>query len=569
MKRCPECRRDYHDDTLIFCLADGTELVYGLADEPATAVLPDTPPPSEARTRQQLYTTDDQASVDATRQTKHLSVYRAAKPLAASALLVVLVGGYFGYRYWSSVNSKQIDSIAVMPFSNESGSPDLEYLSDGMTETLISSLSQLANLSVKARSSVFRYKGKDINPRAIGDELNVQAILNGRVVKRDDGLVLHIELIDARTENVLWKGDYNRPMINLVQLQSEIARDVSDKLRAKLSGEELRQLEKTYTRNPEAYQLYLQGRYHWNKRKPAEHAKAVQFYERAIALDPNYALAYAGIADCYAVDTTPEKGEVGRAKLKAAANKALEIDPTLGQPHAALASVYMYDFDWSSAEREYKRAIELDPTYATAHQWYAEFLTRMGRHDDADAHISRALELDPLSMVINSDRAYLLIMARRYDEAIAQAKKTLELEPNWNTAHGWLIFAYEMSGRFEEAMSEDELRVQRNESDPQLKAEVLKTIGEARETYLGQIGYWRRVIQFVEGRRAAGKGPSTSYLAELYALAGDKDEAFKLLDIAIKEKDAGTHLMKVTPSLDNLHSDPRWPEMLRRVNFTE
>ena len=186
MKRCPECRRDYHDDTLSFCLADGTELVYGLEDEPATAILPDSDPSSEARTRQQLYTTDDQTSVDPTRQTHNRSASRVAKPLAVLGLLTILVGGYFGYRYLASSGSKQIESIAVMPFANESGNADLEYLSDGMTETLISSLSQLANLSVKARSSVFRYKGKDVNPKAIGEELNVQAILNGRVVKRDD-----------------------------------------------------------------------------------------------------------------------------------------------------------------------------------------------------------------------------------------------------------------------------------------------------------------------------------------------------------------------------------------------
>jgi TolB-like protein/Flp pilus assembly protein TadD len=571
MKRCPECRRDYHDDTLSFCLADGTELVYGLADEPATAIFPDTSSSSEARTRAHVYTTGDEPGVGGSRETQHISANRWPKLLPVVALIAVLVGGFFAYRYFFSTGTNQIESIAVMPFANESGSPDLEYLSDGMTETLISSLSQLANLSVKARSSVFRFKGKDMNPRAIGEELNVQTILNGRVLQRDDGLVLHVELIDARTENVIWKGDYTRPMVNLVQLQTEIARDVSDKLRAKLTGDERRQIAKTYTNNAEAYQLYLQGRFHWNKRKPAEHLKAVEFFERAIALDSNYALAYSGIADCYAVDSAPEKGEAGLAKVKVAAEKALEIDPTLGQPHAALASVFAYNFDWSGAEREYKKAIELDPTYATGHQWYAEFLTRMGRHDEAAAEINRALELDPLSIVINSDRAYLLIMARRYDEAVAQARKTLELEPNWNAAYGWLIFAYEMSGRFEDAMREDEIRVQTTESDPEVKADLLKAIAEARESYKrsGPPGYWRRVIKYLEGRRAAGKSLSSYYFAEVYALVGDKDEAFKSLDDAINQKETQTHLIKVSPSFDNLRTDSRWPDLLRRMNLAE
>ncbi|MDQ3130676.1 MAG: protein kinase [Acidobacteriota bacterium] len=292
---------------------------------------------------------------------------KANKLLAISlAVLLLSAIGFFAYRYFSS-NSKQIESIAVMPFVNESGNADFEYLSDGMTETLISSLSQLPNLNVKARSSVFRYKGKDTNATTIGKELNVQAILNGRVVQRGQDLILYVELVDAATENSLWKQTYNKTMTNLVALQNDIARDVADKLKVKLSGIDEQKLVKNYTENNEAYQLYLKGRYHFGKRTKEDIQRGIEYFQQAINRDPNFALAYVGIADSYsAMPTYPYiSPKEAMPRAKAAAQRALEIDPTLAEAHTALASVLaMYDRNWTEAEREFKRAIELNPNNA-------------------------------------------------------------------------------------------------------------------------------------------------------------------------------------------------------------
>ena len=279
-----------------------------------------------------------------------------------------------------SRSAKQISSIAVMPFFNESGNADVEYLSDGMTETLIASLSQLPNLNVKARSSVFRYKGKATDAKSIGKELNVQAVLNGRVMQRGDQLTLSLELVNAETENVIWSEQYNRQQADLVSLQTEIARDVSSKLKTKLSGAEAAKLEKTYTTNSEAYKLYLQGRFYWNKREEKDFRKAVEYYDQAIALDRDYALAYAGQADSYALLATfgfMPTAE-GIPKARGFAREALRLDETLAEPHTTIAYLSLtYDYDFAAGEREFKRAIELNPNYATAHQWYAELLSNV------------------------------------------------------------------------------------------------------------------------------------------------------------------------------------------------
>ena len=362
MKKCPECGREY-DNTMMFCLDDGAELLYGPAsmDEPATAILSafGVPPlggySSESPTRVHIHTTDQtaifprgteeepQKNLDDSTEKHSFSARRTAKPLIAAAVgvaVLVLVGGFFGYKYFSP--TKQIESIAVMPFVNESGNADVEYLSDGMTETLISSLSQLPNLNVKGRSSVFRYKGKDVDTKTLGRELGVQAVLYGRVIQRGDQLTLSLELLDAVTENVIWSGKYDRKQADVVSLQSEIARDVSNKLKTKLSGADAAKIEKRYTPNPEAYRLYLQGRFYWNKRSEVNLNKSIEYFDQAIALDPAYALAYAGLADAYGVmpsNSIDQRPDETYPKARAAAQKALEIDPTLAEPHATLGYV--------------------------------------------------------------------------------------------------------------------------------------------------------------------------------------------------------------------------------------
>src|SRR5687768_11089223 len=354
MKRCPECRRDYYDDSLLYCLDDGTALLEGPAsmDEAATAVLPDAHTTGEARTR-----TFDSGE---TPQTKAPSK-RNSIIAGILGILVISALGIGGYFYYGRSDS-EISSIAVLPFVNESGNPEVEYLSDGMTETLINNLSRIPRLSVKARSSVFRYKGKDVEPQKVAADLNVQAVVNGRVMQRGDNLTLNLEMVDARTGYQIWGEQYTRKTGDLVTLQSDIARDVSNKLRQKLSGADTERISKRGTENTEAYQQYLKGRFHWNKRTIEDINKSIEHFQKAIEIDPSYARAYAGLADSYAVipSYTNNRSKEAFPKARTAALKALEIDNSLAEAHATLASV-LNEFDWKfeEAEKEFKRAIEL------------------------------------------------------------------------------------------------------------------------------------------------------------------------------------------------------------------
>jgi TolB-like protein/Tfp pilus assembly protein PilF len=384
-----------------------------------------------------------------------------------------------------------------MPFINEGGNSDLEYLSDGMTDTLISSLSQLPNLNVKARSSVFRYKGKETNPQTIGKDLNVQAILNGRIAQHGDQLTLTLELVDAQTENVIWSDQYNRRQTDLVSLQGEIARDVSTKLRSKLSGVEEQKLAKTYTSNTEAYQLYLKGLFYWNKRTAESLKTSIDYFNQAISKDPNFAQAYAGLASAYVL--LPEYSAAtpvdSMPKGKDAAIKALQLDETLAEAHSALAhAFYTFDRNMTESNREYLRAIELNPNYATAHQWYAINLVLMQRIDEAIAEGKRAIELDPLSLVVNVELGANLNYARQHDEAIAQLRKTIELDRNWYLAHMVLCQSYDAKGLLPQALAECQKARELND-DPYVLAfmshayavsgkrdEAVKALGQMNES---------------------------------------------------------------------------------------
>src|SRR5215207_3166322 len=348
MKRCPECRRDYYDDSLSYCLDDGAPLLEGPSvDEPATAVFA-----GELTERK----TESMRAISATAETIDESAKRlpVSNSVIATILGVVLVTGLGlgSYLYYGRASSRQIESIAVMPFKNESSSQDVEYLSDGMTETLIKSLSGLPGLDVKPRSSVFRYKGKDTDLQTIGKELNVQAILNGRVAQRGDELTLSLELVDIQKDSVIWTEQYQRKQSDLVSLQSEIAKDVSTKLKAKLSGAEETKVTRAATTDPEAYQAYLRGRYYWNRRTTLNIKKAIEQFKFATDRDPNYALAFVGLADCYAVLNeyagTPTSETVPLSKTYA--ERALSLDPQLAEPHAALAFVSEHTWHWSEAE---------------------------------------------------------------------------------------------------------------------------------------------------------------------------------------------------------------------------
>ncbi len=483
-------------------------------------------------------------------------------------ILSVLILAAIGFGYWffasRSTNIAPIESIAVMPFVNESGNADTEYLSDGMTESLISSLSQLPKLAVKARSSVFRYKGKDVKPQTIGNALSVQAVLLGRIVQHNDMLTLSLELVDAQTENVIWSEQYNRQQTDLVWLQSEIARDVSQKLRLRLSGAEERRVAKNYTTNTEAYQLYLKGRFYWNKRTGEGLKKSVEYFNQAIEQDQNYALAFAGLAESYVIFSgfavsTPQEAY---PKAKAAAKKALELDETLAEAHAALG-LELLAYEWNAAEssREFQRAIELNPNYATARHWYGnQNLLYTGRFEEAIVEMRRAQELDPLSLVINTDLGDTYFYARQYDKAIEQLRKTIEMDQSFYYAHYELGMALEMKGAYAEAIAQYQ-RARGLNNDPRVPAllghalaasgrrdEALKTLSELKEI---------AKQQYV---------PAYNF-AIVYAGLKDPDQAFEWLEKSYQDRSSRMTILQVDPFLDNLRSDPRLADLISRVGL--
>ncbi len=577
MKRCPSCNRVESDDALAFCRVDGAVLVNDsspLGNEAGTARRVGAPTASEIETSLLPHMTDAATGRDTAPPaalpleqpagaTRKLSRPNRRLIMVACVLLLAAALAVAGYFYVTRRESKSIQSIAVMPFANEGGDADAEYLSDGMTETLISSLSQLPNLNVKARSSVFRYKGKDTDAKTIGRELGVQAVLNGRINQRGDQLTLTLELVDAQTGNVLWSEQYNRKQADLVTLQSEIARDVSSKLKAKLLGADEAKLVKTYTTNPEAYRLYLQGRFYWNKREEKDFRKAVEYFNQATALDPNYALAYAGLADAYAMLSSfgfmPPTETIPKARKFA--RQALSLDDSLAEPHATLGYVSLvYDYDFAGAELEFKRAIELNPNYAMAHQWYGELHTDAGRFDEAAAEYQRALQIEPLSLPVNWEYGRSLYLGRRYDESLAQHRKTIELDPAFARAHKTLAEVYRVKGNYANAAEE--------------RAEFFDLVGQPQNGALiratfakeGWLGFMRLVVADNSPLKDNNNNWAT---AKAYLDLGEKDKAFAELNKAYANRLSSLCWLKVEPQLDPLRSDPRFQELLKKVGFQQ
>jgi serine/threonine protein kinase/tetratricopeptide (TPR) repeat protein len=495
---------------------------------------------------------------------------KSHKLISAIVAIVLMAAistiAYFAFAFKSS--ARQIESIAVMPFVNQSGNEDVEYVSDGMTETLISSLSQLPNLNVKARSSVFRYKGKATDPKTIGKELNVQAILNGRVVQRGDQLTLSLELVDAITENVIWSEQYNRKQTDLVTLQSEIARDVSSKLKTKLSGPDEQKLTKNKTVSPEAYQAYLKGLFYYHQFTDKSMNRAIEYFNQAINLDPNYADAYVGLALTYNLMSSvflPPKEAM--PKSKQAILKALALDGSNAEAHLALAEVYLWgDWDFSAAEQEYKRSIELNPNNPAALSDYAMFLSlTLERFDEATVLADRALELDSISVPVLGNIARTFYYARKYDRSIEVARKMVELDPNSAFGHTGLGNSYFMKGQHEQAGTE----LQRVANVPfgQVPADwqCLAYAGLAMAGHKSEAQKGLAELQALSGKRYV---PQYS-LAITYFGLGDKERVFQYLEKAFEGREDTLLHLKTEPLLDGLHSDPRFKDLVRRVGLPQ
>jgi TolB-like protein/tetratricopeptide (TPR) repeat protein len=437
----------------------------------------------------------------------------------------------------------------VLPFVNATADPGNEYLSDGLTESLISTLSQLPDLKVMARSTVFRFKGNQDDPQKIGQTLQVGAVLMGRITQHGDELGVQADLVNAADGSELWGSHYIRKLADITQVQSDITRDISSSLRIHLSGNQQQRVGRSGTTNPEAYRLYLEGRQAWYGRTPEGLKKSIDLFQQAIAADPSYALAYAGLADTYNVAGSYGIGITFRqAHLQAdeATRKALELDDSLPEAHAARAIALAEARRWSEAQGEFQRAIELNPNNATAHYFYAfTFLMPQKRMDQALEEFRTALSLDPLSPIVNTNYAVVLTTAGRYPEALAQFRKIMESEPAFNPPHFYLSHLYAMTGRFTEAISE----LQKWHRIP---------------------GSWSADAQGYNTRlTAVADRLDPSALAFGSALTGDRDKAFEYLDKAYSIEDEDLMLILRYPALDSIRSDPRYADLMRRLGLPE
>ena len=468
---------------------------------------------------------------------------------AGVAVIVLIAAAAAAYFLRGKSQTGKVDSIAVLPFVNATADANNEYLSDGLTESLISSLSQLPNLKVMARSTVFRYKGKEDDPQKIGQALRVSAVLMGRIMQHGDHVAIEADLVNTADGSELWGAHYDRKQADITEVQSDITRDISSKLRIQLSGNEQQRLGRAGTTNPEAYRLYLEGRQLWYGRTSEGLKKSIDLFQEAIAADPGYALAYAGLANTYNIGPSYDIGitsKQGELLADEAARKAIELDGSLSEAHAALAMALADGRRWSEAESEFRRAIELNPNNAAAHYFYAiGCLIPMKRIDDALEQYQTALSLDPLSSIVNTNYAVLLMEGRRYPESLAQFQKVLERDPNFHPAHYKLSQLYATTGRFAEAVSE----IQKIVSKPGSWSADAKSYRELLQDFKGT------------DRSAA--------VAVAYAISGERDQAFEYLEKAYSDGDNELLLVIRYPALDPIRSDPRYADLLRRLGLPE
>ena len=475
--------------------------------------------------------------------------------LAAIVVVAAVVGGFL----WRGLSAKSIGSVAVLPFVNATSDANNEFLSDGLTEDLIGTLSQLPNMKVMARSTVFRFKGKEDDPVKVGQTLKVDAVLTGRITRRGDALNISTDLVNVADGTEIWGAQYTRKTADVSTLQEEITRDVAARLRSKLSGEQQKQIARSTTANSEAYQLYLRGRYHFNLRGKENILACIDLYKQAIAADPTYALAYAGLGNAYTISPPYVGTESRQANVLAlaAARKAVELDPLLADAHGALAAALINDYKWVEGEHEFKRALELAPNDAHLHYFYGfQYLMAMGRIEAAVNELRSALLLDPLSPILNVNYGYVLYVAHRDDEALKQFRKSTELDPNFRVARRKFAYLYAARGEWEQATEEYRNAtagiIDKPEQTP-LSARNAQGFAELQREVLRQLG-------------KAGHTPET-WWALSYAVGGDRDQAIAWLQKAVANHDSELAYEIRNPLLDPLRSDPRYLEMMRGIGL--
>ncbi len=518
---------------------------------------------SEIRTDLQRLKRDTESTRIVAQASPHKTLKRGKLWVVLAACIAVIGLGAVGTWYLRSGRTGKIDSLAVLPFTNGGGDANTDYLSDGITESLIDNLAHVPQLKVKSRNSVFH-----VDVQKVGNDLGVSALVSGRVVPRGDTVEVSTELTDVRDNTEIWGQHYSGKSADIISLQQQIAGDIAEKLRSKLSTSEKQQVTKQGTQNPEAYELCLKGRYYWNKQTPSDIATAISYFNQAIAKDPGYALAYSGLADAYS--SLPNIGgspSENFPKSNAAARKALELAATLARPHAVLGINEMgYDWDFAGGEAEYKKAFELDPNDATGHWWYAYNIALIGgREQEALAEVNRAHQLDPLAPVISMVAGYVHIFARQYNEAIVACKKVANENPTFALAHACLEAAYWGKRMYPQVVEESkafgQLSGDRDISD----------FASALEQGFRSGGWKRALTKGIEIVKAQRKtGYSSAYgIASMYAELGEKDQAFRWFDTAYQESDLSLLGLKTDFSLDPIRSDPRFAELVRKVGLPQ
>ena len=574
MKRCPQCNRVETDDALAFCRVDGATLV---TDSSASDEIAGTPrrsvaTSSETETSILPHLTDASSSASGGATTVFESQRTSSGTRKLSKAhrrpIVLLVVGFvvlalvvLVYFLFLGKSTTAIDSIAVLPFVNQNRDPDTEYLSDGLTESIINSLTQLPLLRVSPRSSVFQYKGKDIDPLQASRDLGVRAVVTGRLLQRGDNLMVSVELLDVRDNKQIWGEQYNRKVADALAVQQEISREISERLRTKLSGAEQNQLARRDTRSPEAYGFYLKGRYYWNKRTAENVRTAMEQFQQAADKDPNYALAYVGLADCYVVlgEYSGTAAAETVPKAKGFAERALQLDGSLAEAHTTLAFLYDQLWQWGKAEDEFKLSIKLNPNYPTAHHWYSLFLSEMGRSGEALIEAKRAQEVDPISAIISNNLAASYLANGDVNASIDQCKKVLDLYPTFPRAHDILALAYLKQGHFSEAIAELQKALDLSANDRQILRDLgysYAISGKRTEALV----ILKRIEANYEKHEAYGQDVAAVYLG-----LGEKDQAFSWIEKDFQARNSRLARIRYWEPFESIRSDPRLADLLRRM----
>ena len=518
--------------------------------------------------------TKEKESVRSTSSAFSLSPSKRALMVGTGLFVVALAVAAFifsrtkTFQSWKSADAAQASShsIAVMPFENAGNDPNTEYLAEGISEALINSLAELRQLRVIARATAFRYKRKDVDPQRVGRELQVAAVLTGKVRQMQDALNVQVDLVDAATGAQIWGAGYDRKLTDLVAIKQAIAQEVTAKLKLKLSSEEQRRLVKRDSSNAEAYQFYLRGRYFWNKRTPDGIKQAIDQFQQAIQRDPNFALGYTGLADSYIALTFYNFAAPHETmpKAKESALKAVALDDTAAEPQASLGNILVnYDWNWSAAEKAFKRSIELKPDYATGHEWYAiHYLTATGRLEEAVQEMKKALELEPASLIMNTFMGATLYYAGRYDEAVDQCRRTIEMDPNFAVAHWHLGLAYEQKQVFDAAIEEFQKAVSLSGGSPLMKAALGHAYAKSQNKdeankILGELNELSKQ-EYV----------SSYEVATIYVALGDNERAFQLLEKAYAEHSFHLVRLNVSPHFKAISSDPRFQDLVHSVGLS-